>query len=418
MPFPTQILFDFFKEATLHLEENHYEGEHEPATADNERDLTPPTLETQRQRLLRIQVDALQSAIERYDRAKSSPEQDDNVSLEDAQLVLREIGSQNFSKVNAEDKEEIVESMAAMNDAARLAFARSVLVAEIMWEDNAQTAKSDDETMSKRALIDSSCGGGMCRSAIVEFCALCNAVVSLPEVQEHLKSGSDLKSCLFGCSNQTPDDGKRQAVPALLEQLHRKLFRAVGYDSDFGSSEMKRKFFPQQNTKGDDPIDSELAETFAEFLSIMRVTVTKAMLAGSGEASDQFKNLSDVKEGGVTRVVSVDYSEKIIGTQNGEGERGVPGAPLPAKMEGHGLEQKMKQLSFMQKAAALQKKLQGELLSMDSDERDAMLVEARNAHESMLEKAQKIPPGPQRMAFFLQGVDPEQQRLLAIHKVW
>jgi hypothetical protein len=65
----------------------------------------------------------------------------------------------------------------------------------------------------------------------------------------------------------------------------------------------------------------------------------------------------------------------------------------------------------------LQQEILGELLNMCDEERDAKLKLAKQEADKFIQQAMQMPPGPERVSF-LRSVDPETQKLMAMHKLW
>jgi len=366
------------------------------------------------------------------------------VTLENVQSRLRELGSKDLSNVNWDGDEKVKEDLFArmeeMNDAARLAFARSVLWAELKWMDyfkRFHDDNSDNEISSMqeqeeiqiiragrqgRNLRHTEDGlGPMDRSAIIEFCGLCGTAVRLPEVIGHLQDGRDI----FPIPQVELEDGvvspqnhrasaARQFLPQYrIRNLQHMILRALGYDHEFGAMEIRSAVLrAEQPANGDAERDSGLDTAVVEFSMALQE-------AGSNAMNSCLKDgLSDRHEGGVTRVTSVKYTENVV--HNGEGFGGSSssgGAPSHERMEQHSEDNKMMQLSMAQKAAALQHSILTSLMDMEEEQRDEQLKEAKAVHEEFMKGAMELPIGPQRVDF-IQNISPEKQKMLLIYKLW
>eukprot|EP00957_Ditylum_brightwellii_P067155 5097388-Ditylum_brightwellii.AAC.1 len=99
--------------------------------------------------------------------------------------------------------------------------------------------------------------------------------------------------------------------------------------------------------------------------------------------------LSDVNEGGVTRVLSVE--EKTVQIDGNDDEilvgSGGGGAPSMATMEQQRDVRQEEHLKMARQAAQLQQGIIDDLLSLDEHEREATLKDAKEAHEMFMEKA-------------------------------
>jgi hypothetical protein len=353
-------MLSFFREATKSLKE---------VTCDESDDCVR-SLSFHRKSLLQVQLKCLTQVASDY-----YPQ----VTVEQVQQALKDLGSSQH--VDAHVKE----AMDSMNDAARLAFCRLVLREECRWE----------TTKAPRTLNRGD--SPMTRSDLIEYAGLCNGVVRLPNVQKHLSDGSKLFSDL-------PSETPAPIFPQKrLEHIQQQLLRAIGFDIDFGKKEIQRYFFPPT----DESIDPELVHILNQLSSNMTVAITNASMEGPV--------LSDRDQGGVTRVVSVMYSEKIVSPDGRE--ISTTGAPTQESIVEQTEQQQLAQLRMARQAASLEQSILGELLSMSEADRQAELDLARNAHEDFVSRAMEIPAGPERISF-LTSVDPDRQRLLVTHKIW
>lgn len=121
----------------------------------------------------------------------------------------------------------------------------------------------------------------------------------------------------------------------------------------------------------------------------------------------QHYELDDTKEGGCTKVVSVKYSEFDDDDPK----------HISSVMEEHVEQQQMHELKVARQAASLQQSILGELLTMEEEEREQMLLKAKKSHDSFMEKASKVPIGPERVQF-LRTVSEDTQQMLLMHKLW
>ena len=315
-----------------------------------------------RKQLLQIQKDCLDHVLASFD----------NVSMEDVQRVLRNLPQ------DVSDRE--------MNDAARLAFCRLVLHQECLWE----------EQESGRHLIST---GTIERGALFEFMTLCDTSIKLQEVSTHLREGNLLMGVEGGLT--TP-----QFPPKRMERIQRLLMSAVGYDPDFGTEEIKRIFFTP-NTPSEFAGDRELEEHFGHLLNAMQLAIACA------NSSLPESTLSDQDEGGVTRVISVTYSEKEISSDTRNEGQSI-GAPRQQETERNHLRHDLK---VARDAATLQQSILGNLLAMDEIERENTLKEAKLANDLFIKRALELPAGTTRVEF-MQSIDFETQRRLLMHKIW
>jgi len=336
-------------------------------------------------------------------------------NLEEVQDKLRSLGQ------DCPDA-EVKKAMDGMNETARLVFCRLVLEAEYRWQALEKMGDAVPRELRKKA------DGPFERSDIMEFLGLCCAMVKLSSVQDHLCDGTNLLD--LGGTIKIEKDEKEEEdsssiekrfiqVQGRLDKMQHLLLRAVGYDPDYATEEVKRIFLtPHQSGSGTSEYsqDTELHTTFEKTVAALSECATNAALHRKGGV----EKLSDHEEGGVTRVISVSHSEKIVEAgawkeqikHNAVGE-----APKNESMEQQTEEEQMEQLRLAREAAALQQSILHELLTMSEKDRNANLQVAKEAHDEFLSSALKIPAGPERIQY-LRNVDPNTQRLLVMHKLW
>ena len=358
---PPSLFVAFFRDATKSLNECEL-GPDETCVVRSLSDI--------RKTLLQAQVTCLARVVSDYDA----------VTVEQVQHALKDLGSSKHVDT------QVKEAMDGMNDAARLAFCRLVLREECQWDTTAKAAAP--RTLTHNTPME--------RSDLVEYAGLCNGVVRLPSVKKHLRDGSRLFDDIDPTSPASIFPQKR------LERIQQQLLRAIGFDIEFGTQEIKRYFTS-------DALDPELAHVLSQFSSNMTVAITNASMESTEVA------LSDLENGGVTRVVSVNYSEKII-SSDGQ-EMSSTGAPVGETIVEQSEEQQLAHLQMARDAAALEQSILGNLLSLTEEDRAAQLEVAKNAHEDFMRRAMSLPVGQERISF-LTSVDPETQRLLVMHKIW
>ena len=362
--------------------------------------VVPTSLEEHRSYLLKEQILALDDTV-----SKVSEERSDSITSREVQDHLRALGANQFSGITSDldVQKTLKDHMNVMNEEARTAFARSVLWSEMCWMK--QETKMDngiiDFIETKRPLHKTGDGQEMDRKDLLEFCALCSAVVKLEEVEEHLKSGKDV----FASDAEFLIDD-RSTAPQRILQLQRAMLCAIGFEPTFGGEELHR-IMTSEGT------DEEVEGALASYLMTIQVVAKKAMDGGNMN-----EGMTDKHEGGVTKIVSVKYSEKTM-SRNANGKEMIVGddAPTHARMEQQSEEQQKKQLKMAAQAASMQQKILDEFMSMSERDRNEQLTKARKAHDLFLQDAMALPPGPQRIEF-LQNISSEQQKLLLIHKLW
>jgi len=349
---PEEILLDFFERATRALEHVSVET------------LGTASLKRIRQIVLNEQTECLRSV----------------AALSGVSTQQLEGSIACCSKDNSSSN--VQRSVDHMNNAARQSFCRLCLQAD--W--------------SKHDLTSA---GQVKDADILEFCGMCEVAVTLPQVLNFLRTGKPL----WGIDCDTIFPQKR------LESIQRQFLIALGYDPDFGTREIKKRFY---YCCEDQKEQDALSHTFNVMAEKMRTVLTEATTAAM---HDNFFSEDD----GVTRVVSVQYSEKILDEKTGQEITAVDAAPrsesMSEQVNGEDIEQRREQLRLAREASFVQQEILGELLSMRDEEREVMLSEAKQVTDAFLQEATKMPAGPERISF-LTSIDPKTQRFLVMHKLW
>mmetsp|Transcript_197 Transcript_197/g.296 ORF Transcript_197/g.296 Transcript_197/m.296 type:complete len:651 (-) Transcript_197:45-1997(-) len=408
------VLTEFLQEATVRLKVYPSNTQQRmklmQPISGNEQYVVPVSLEEHRRLLLQEQLEALEDTIIRVKERKLTHVM--NTSAEIVQEHLRSLGMKDFSKITSDTKiqQDLLMNMSEMNHHARNAFVRSVLWSEMQW---IKTREMDHarlqmvvnfETDRRESLKRSNDGIPMDRKTVLEFCGLCNTAIRMEEVERYLKFGHEILDRIDN-EEQEHDVARSQNLSVhqriiLLQQL---MLCAVGFEPNFGGQELHR--IMSSDLSNDDELNNVIASYF----------INMQLFAKSvGEDEGITEGLSDMKHGGVTKVVSVKYSEKFV---DQDPSAGAYDAPNPATMEHNSDEKQWQELKLAAKAASMQKEILDELLDLDDAEREIRLQQARESHELFVQQCMSLAPGPERVAF-LQNIQPEQQKILLIHKLW
>jgi hypothetical protein len=279
----------------------------------------------------------------------------------------------------------------SLDDAARMALSKLVLYSE-----------THDASTSRNLQTS----GRFERSQLLEFVALCQTAVKLDAVKQHLCDGSPLFDDLPKIDMESLPTLERFPQKR-LEKIQRLMSQAVGVHPDFTTTELKRIFTsPHSSEYANDP---ETLKLFEQLVSQMNVAITNASLQSSEQA------LSDMDQGGVTRVVSVNITD--VATGEGPSYHTAPTKQTMLVNDPQSSDVQKQQLRMASQAAVLQQELLGQLLNMKEHDRDHLLEQATKVTQDFLQHASSLTPGPERISF-LQSVDPETSRLLAMHKLW
>eukprot|EP00816_Leptocylindrus_hargravesii_P005401 CAMPEP_0196819102 /NCGR_PEP_ID=MMETSP1362-20130617/69049_1 /TAXON_ID=163516 /ORGANISM="Leptocylindrus danicus, Strain CCMP1856" /LENGTH=532 /DNA_ID=CAMNT_0042197461 /DNA_START=53 /DNA_END=1651 /DNA_ORIENTATION=- len=368
---PKDVLLEFFRTATDALKNMEHDEN------DNACAAKIMTLEDHKHGIMSTQLQALQEIVNKHEQ-----KHDGIITAENIQTSLRQVAAVKDPELDAASDK--------FNEAARVSFAKSVLLAEKRFREYSNN--TDAEDIPLRELVnENNYDLKSMRSALIEFFGLCNAAVQLPEVHAHLRSKAE----------PTPDDLIPPIIDGLKEtslpeaqkrliMLQRTCLTAVGYDPSFATGVMNKIVHNYGQN------DAELFQVFREFLNVMTTTLTDATAV----------DLKDDATG--TRVTAVKYSEKTVSEVE---------APLSDTMDQQKELEQRKQLQVARKAAALQQTIMAELIEMDEEDRAEALEEAKEAHDLFMKQMMEIPVGPERVAF-LQNADDDVQRKLIMLKMW
>jgi hypothetical protein len=315
------------------------------------------------------------------------------------------------------DGEEcLYESMQRMNEAARLAFVRSVI--------NAYQKEIERKMFGKRQEIEEAVGDPLINSSIsrqemLEYFGLVIVALSMDDVQRYLAYGGqiDFSEVSSSFQKQADEHSAPETRLLVLQGLFLRAVKGLSITENptvFILREAKRLLLTEttssstdEQERSKDDGDEEFLRVFENYLSAVRVARENAISSS---------NLKDLDHDGVTRVVSVTYSE-ISPMDVGEATSPMSLPPQQSVMDEHRESEQRKNLSMARKASEMQQTLMDQLLVMDEDDRALALREAKEARDNFLKEALSIPPGPQRI-LFMQSIDEENQKKLIMHRLW
>lgn len=329
------------------------------------------TLNWHRNRVVEAQLTALTDALLEFD---------GGFDAKVVQDVLREIGGGNFKNVDGGDDKlhkTLVEAIEKVNEAARESFARSVLFVEMR------------DGLNQRHLhthID------LDRSTLMEYCGLAIAAVRLPEIQNFLIDGTRVREDIKGEVFSTPEER--------LLYIQRLLWKAVGWEPETASDQIKHLMEGKSELLN----DKEVLETVLKYASSMTVAVTNASF---GSEIIENKN-SD----GITRVVNVTYSEKVVTSDTIQSLS----APTSNAMNEHKNEEQSLEQRQQRDVAKMRQDIHDEFMSLSPDEQSKTLAKAKQAQDTFLQQVMNTPPGAERV-LLMKSIDFETQKLLIIHKM-
>eukprot|EP00569_Conticribra_weissflogii_P001613 CAMPEP_0171352168 /NCGR_PEP_ID=MMETSP0878-20121228/40843_1 /TAXON_ID=67004 /ORGANISM="Thalassiosira weissflogii, Strain CCMP1336" /LENGTH=413 /DNA_ID=CAMNT_0011857683 /DNA_START=57 /DNA_END=1296 /DNA_ORIENTATION=- len=390
---PTKILLGYFRLATERLQNLSCVNVDGPADLSSHRSL-----------IVNAQLSSLEDALSGNSHANSS-----SIDRDAVQNVLREIGLGDFSHVDfgsnsetideGEQREKLIDAMDETNEAARVAFFKSVI--SLQWKHDGSDIRSD-WTLRRE---------GFDRSSILEYCGLMMTAIRLDDMQKFLRSGQE--SIFY--NNRTNHNNNSRGAISYGESIHDRMmymqklcWKAVGWEPDIATNQLN-KIISLHGHHSEHTLDEKVIETLTKYTSAMTVAITNTLIEGST------KNTSD---DGITRIVNVSYSEKIVSVPESALEGGSHNisslsAPASNTMEEHASSGHRQQLEIAQKTANLQKQLWNEFQSFSPSDQIKTLEKAKLAQEEFLEKMRSTPPGPQRV-LIMQTIDGDVQKLLII----
>lgn len=305
----------------------------------------------------------------------------------------------------------LVEAMTKHDEAARLALCQLVLYSEYRryYQYYAEKKGEEESFDNDDNILQKS--GKMNRSKLLEYLSLCQHSLKLDFVHRFIVSQTPLFE--FDDEDEFEDEidndqearplnanfqiTKRLTAPQLrVEFVQRLLARAVGLYPKFVTSEFER-IFVQGNTEFSN--DEAVQQLFQSVIQKMQMVVQPS--------------LSDQDQGGVTRVVSVQYSE--VDPDEHAANPAAAGAPKAESLTTE--EERIKQIRLASKAQELQMQYLKELEEMKESQREEFLQQAKLASDTFLRNIMEIPPGPERIVY-LRNIDPETSKLMTMYKIW
>lgn len=455
---PKKVLLSFFQGAKERLEKYTHHHPSSSSPSDDSDNPIPIALQEHQRMILQEQKSVLKQIVNDYNHnLQSGQSESKEITADLVQESLRLLGKTNDAATGREKNDnennesetttmELLSAMREMNDVARLAFCRSILCCEYYWylsckkkqqqqlqqqmgneainDDIVQTLMMLDYNQVERNLYRMGSNHTMDRQTALEFCGLCTTAVKLPQIQNYIQNGT---MTFFNNDNENEKndnvEGEKETKNNVVDNdttpqqrvshLQQMVFCALGYEPSYGAKEIQTQMMSleqKQSQSNDDDNDHELKEAFATFLLTVQEAVKDAV---KNNLEQHTQTLSDQKDGGVTRVVGVKYTEREI---RNDGISGEEEAPMNQRMEEQNEETQRSQLQMAQKAALLQQSLLDQLLEMGEEERERYLQDAKEAHESFLREAVLLPPS-ERVAF-MQNMSAELQKKLLMYKVW
>ncbi|KAL3945840.1 MAG: hypothetical protein SGBAC_000112 [Bacillariaceae sp.] len=309
-----------------------------------------------------------------------------NQKSTESSRVSTEAFQERLANINNEFISSEMKAAMAENDAAaRQALCKLMLYSETHRESPGQDLQN---------------GGKLNRSRLLEYLGLCQSAITLKCVEQYLTANTPL----FGDLEVPINEPTAMAYPQKrLEKVQQILARAVCLEPSFVTNELTRIFIdPATAATCEYADDQECRDVFRRLIVQMQTAVANASLHGGPTT------LSDRDEGGVTRVVAVQYSEV--------GDGSTSDAPKKNTME-LPQEEQLRQIRMASQAKQLQEELLSQLEDLTPGDRKEKLKYAKQVSDDFLQSVMNLPPGPDRVRF-LQTIDPEKSKLLTMYKLW
>jgi hypothetical protein len=296
---------------------------------------------------------------------------------------------------------KLQQAMEEFDESARLALCKLVMYAEL----NVSSSSSNKKTIDD---------GDLDRTKLLEYFGLCQTALKLHCVKKFMVEGGSL----FDDLPQPPSNKQLLFPQTRLEHVQQILARAMGWDPEFLTIQLRR-IFVEKDESIELVHDEAVSTIFQQLVQQMQTDIRTASLQMQNQQQAQL--LSDIDEGGTTRVVSVSYSEYDIspdGTKQPTGNH-APTGQLSSTIDSQRMteEEKKRQIRLASEAAMLQQEILGQLLNMSEHERNDQLQEAERVSEEFMKRAMQLPPGQERIDF-LRSIDPHTSKQLAMHNLW
>jgi hypothetical protein len=204
-----------------------------------------------------------------------------------------------------------------------------------------------------------------------------------------------------------------------LQEIQQMILRAIGYESDHATNEIKRMLHSNTDNVSEFLDDAEVTNAVSQMSNTINELLSRAAIQST---NDIFFN--GQHSDGFTRVVSVTYSEKLIDGVTGK-EIGIcslepglsPSSEIMEHSDGCDDEKKKEELLLARDTSRLKQEILAELLMMRDEERDAKLRDAKIVTNTLLSQALTLPHGSDRI-IYLQSISEHEKRLMMMHKLW
>ncbi|KAI2490700.1 hypothetical protein MHU86_23861 [Fragilaria crotonensis] len=384
---PTALLVSFFEKATEELVSLSWDSSNSSMTLSDFRIL-----------ILKTQQSALSSVVQDYQQKPPSSASTNNTDTDSEEVItVEQVQNQLQSlETHVDYATRLERPLRNMTMAARQASARLVL----------QQALKNQQQQSVRSTKFSS--PPLTRTAVLDFCGLCQAAVQLDAVQEFL-------SCRFSSpivrGNNHPTlrlydtdvVGKFAFPHERMQYIQKLFFTALGYHADTANQQL------QGLVEG----DAELEQIFTDTIHQLRQVLAVATM------HMQQEELNDFEQGGVTRVVSVTHSNSNHDDNEMPQTIGMVRSDQDNNDNNDGEDNDMT-VRMARDTAALEQTLLAQLLQMDSDERTLVLEQARVAHDELMAALSNLTTPSERVAYMTSStaLSKETRKLLLLHQIW
>jgi hypothetical protein len=409
-PVPAALLQSFFEKATKELVALSWDGTLSPNSSMTLSDFRILILKTQQSALSSIvqdnrkvpstsTKDTTAANAVNAETPSQDEESDETITVEKVQEQLQNLES------HVDFSTRLEGPLQNMTKAARQALARLVLQQELNHQQQQQ--QQQEHPFSTKLSSPP-----LTRTAIMDFCGLCQAAVQLEPVQEFLSSRygpvRDDRHTLR--LYDTDVIGKFILPQERMQYIQKLYFQALGYHADAANQQL------QGLIEG----DSELEQVFTDTIHQLRQALAVATM------HMQQEELNDFEQGGVTRVVSVTHSHAMrdgisqnIGMVRSDQEDGDNDTNSNNNNNGNHNDDDVA-VRMARDTAALEQTLLAQLLQMDSDERTSVLEQARVAHDELMTALSNLTTPSERVAYMTSStaISKDTRQLLLLHQIW
>ena len=229
----------------------------------------------------------------------------------------------------------------------------------------------------------------------LEFCGLCQAVVTLEGTMEFLMHGNNNNDVATTPSSFAPHFPVQKFPFQRMQSLQEHCMAVLGVDPAVGRRQLALRVGTSDTDN--DPVRLAFAELSLTVQTILEQTSQQVLMSEGGTTRVIRVEHSLVGEGDET-VATTARTESMVRDSYDGGDDKITTAPYPATSQ-------------------LEQALLGELLTMRDEVREERLLEASETAHRVLTKVQAMTSMEERVQY-LTSLDADTQKSMAMKKVW